>query len=52
MKNTGNCRANGYLGQGIVEHILDCGNEVVAADFAVDNIDGGLIGSMRSLQHS
>jgi dTDP-6-deoxy-L-talose 4-dehydrogenase (NAD+) len=31
--------ANGYLGQGIVRHILDCGNEVVAADFAVDNID-------------
>ena len=31
--------ANGYLGQGIVKHILDCGNEVVAADFAVDHID-------------
>ena len=31
--------ANGYLGQGIVKHILDCGNEVVAADFSVDNID-------------
>lgn len=31
--------ANGYLGQGIVKHILDCGNEVVAADFAVDYID-------------
>ena len=31
--------ANGYLGQGIVKHILDCGNEVVAADFVVDHID-------------
>jgi len=31
--------ANGYLGQGIVKHILDCGSEVVATDFAVDNID-------------
>ena len=31
--------ANGYLGQGIVKHILDCGNEVVAADFAIDHID-------------
>ena len=31
--------ANGYLGQGIVNHILDCGNEVVATDFEVDNIN-------------
>lgn len=31
--------ANGYLGQGVVKHILDCGYEVVAADFAVDNVD-------------
>ncbi len=31
--------ANGYLGQGIVKHLLDCGNEVVAADFTVDHID-------------
>ncbi len=31
--------ANGYLGQGIVRHILECGNEVVAADFKVDHID-------------
>lgn len=31
--------ANGYLGQGIVKHILDCGNEVVAADFVVDHVD-------------
>ena len=31
--------ANGYLGQGIVKHILDCGNEVVAADFKVDHVD-------------
>ena len=31
--------ANGYLGQGIVSHIIDCGNEVVAADFTVDHID-------------
>lgn len=31
--------ANGYLGQGIVRHILDCGNETVATDFKVDHID-------------
>ena len=31
--------ANGYLGQGIVKHILDCGHEVLAVDFAVDHID-------------
>lgn len=31
--------ANGYLGQGIVKHVLDCDNEVVAADFRVDRID-------------
>lgn len=31
--------ANGYLGQGIVRHILDKGNQVVAADFKVDHVD-------------
>lgn len=31
--------ANGYLGQGIVKHIIDCGNEVIAADLIVDNVD-------------
>lgn len=31
--------ANGYLGQGIVRHILDCGAEVIAADFKVDHVD-------------
>lgn len=31
--------ANGYLGQGIVKHILDCGHQVVASDFDVDHID-------------
>ena len=31
--------ANGYLGQGIVKHILDCGHQVIASDFAVDHID-------------
>lgn len=31
--------ANGYLGQGIVKHILDLGYEVIATDFAVDHID-------------
>ena len=31
--------ANGYLGQGIVKHILDTGNEVVAADLSVEHID-------------
>ena len=31
--------ANGYLGQGIVRHILDCGNEAVTADFKINHID-------------
>lgn len=31
--------ANGYLGQGIVTHILNHGHEVVATDFAVDHVD-------------
>ena len=31
--------ANGYLGHGIVKHILDCGHQVIASDFAVDHID-------------
>lgn len=31
--------ANGYLGSGIVEAILNAGNEVVEADFKVDHID-------------
>lgn len=31
--------ANGYLGQGIVKHILDCGHQVVAADFQIDHVD-------------
>lgn len=31
--------ANGYLGQGIVKAILDSGNEVVAVDLKVNNID-------------
>lgn len=31
--------ANGYLGQGIVKAILDSGNQVIAADLSVDNID-------------
>ena len=31
--------ANGYLGQGVVKHILDCGNDVVAADFKTDHVD-------------
>lgn len=31
--------ANGYLGQGIVKHILDCGHEVIAADFKTEHID-------------
>ena len=35
--------ANGYLGQGIVKHILNCGNEVVAADFETGNVDGRAI---------
>lgn len=31
--------ANGYLGQGIVRHILDNGNDVIATDFKVDHVD-------------
>ncbi len=31
--------ANGYLGQGIVKHILDKGHEVVATDFALNHVD-------------
>ena len=31
--------ANGYLGRGIVEAILDDGLEVIAVDFSVDNVD-------------
>ena len=31
--------ANGYLGQGIVRHLLDSGVEVIAADFSVDYVD-------------
>lgn len=31
--------ANGYLGQGIVKQLLDNGNNVVATDFKVENID-------------
>ena len=31
--------ANGYLGQGIVQHIIDIGNEVVAVDLKIDHID-------------
>lgn len=31
--------ANGYLGQGIVKQLLDDGNEVIACDLFIDNID-------------
>lgn len=31
--------ANGYLGQGVVKKLLDCGIDVVATDFSVDNVD-------------
>lgn len=31
--------ANGYLGQGIVKSLIDNGNEVMATDFNIDNID-------------
>ncbi len=31
--------ANGYLGQGIVKHIIDCGHQVVATDFLDEHID-------------
>jgi len=35
--------ANGYLGRGIVKHILDCGSEVIAADFTIDQVDNRAI---------
>lgn len=31
--------ANGYLGQGIVKKLLDLGNEVIATDLSINNID-------------
>lgn len=31
--------ANGYLGRGIVKHILDLGHEVVATDYTLDGVD-------------
>lgn len=31
--------ANGYLGQGIVRHLLDDCHEVIATDFVVDHVD-------------
>ena len=31
--------ANGYLGQGVVKHLLDCGVNVVATDIRVDAVD-------------
>lgn len=31
--------ANGYLGQGVVKHLLDNGNEVAAVDFKTDHVD-------------
>lgn len=31
--------ANGYLGQGIVTELLNCGNDVIAVDFKTDYID-------------
>ena len=31
--------ANGYLGQGVVQHLLDNGHQVIATDFIVDHVD-------------
>ena len=31
--------ANGYLGQGIVRHLVDLGHNVVAVDFQINNVD-------------
>ena len=41
--------ANGYLGQGIVKHILDRGHEIVAADFSVDYVDDRAISKSCNL---
>lgn len=35
--------ANGYLGRGITEHLLDSGVDVVATDFATDGVDSRAI---------
>ena len=35
--------ANGYIGQGVVRHLLDNNHEVVATDFAVDHVDARAI---------
>lgn len=31
--------ANGYLGHGIIKHLLNSGHEVIATDFKIDHID-------------
>ena len=31
--------ANGYIGQGVVRHLLDNHHEVVATDFSVEHVD-------------
>ena len=31
--------ANGYLGQGIIKRILNCGHKVIATDFSLQNVD-------------
>lgn len=31
--------ANGYIGQGVVRHLIDAGQNVIATDFRTDNID-------------
>ena len=35
--------ANGYLGAGIVEAIINSGNEVIAADIKVDHVDDRIL---------
>lgn len=35
--------ANGYLGRGIVKHVLKYGHEVIATDFKIKNEDKGVI---------
>lgn len=35
--------ANGYLGRGIIESLLDLGHQVIAIDFSVDSVDNRAI---------
>ena len=44
--------ANGYLGAGIVNKILDSGNEVIATDFKTNCIDAIIFAVIALPNHS